>query len=67
MSMAHDGVCYRNSNLQPASAKETQSKIIAKSLLLDDQDNSLGDDTAIFGLSISADNDTRAPSAFIQE
>ena len=67
MSMAHDGHCYRNSNLQPASAEEPQSIMVAKSLLLNEQNDYLGDDIAIFGLNVSADNDTRAPSAFIRE
>jgi hypothetical protein len=67
MSMAHDGHCYRNSNLQPASAEEPQSIMVAKSLLLNEQNDYLGDDIVIFGLNVSADNDTRAPSAFIQE
>jgi hypothetical protein len=65
--MAHEGICYRNSNLRPASAEESQSTLVAKSLLLDDTGKYLGDEIAIFGINISADNDTRAPSAFIRE
>ena len=67
LSMAHEGICYRNSNLHPASAEESQSTLVAKSLLLDDTGKYLGDEIAIFGINISADNDTRAPSAFIRE
>jgi hypothetical protein len=37
------------------------------SLLLDTNGNYIGDDVAIFCRCISADNDTRAPKAFIQE
>ena len=65
--MDHEGPCCRNSNLSPASAEESQSIEAAMSLLLDTNGNYVGDDVAIFGRSISADNDTRAPKAFIQE
>ena len=66
-SMRHAGVCYRNSSLNPASAEETQAIMAAKDLLVDKNGNYVGDDRAIFGNFISADNDTRAPSAFIRE
>ncbi len=36
-------------------------------MLLNEQNDYLRDDIAIFGLNVSADNDTRAPSAFIWE
>ena len=66
-SMEHPGHCYKNSNLNPASAEETQAVIAARKLLLDDDGNYLGDDRAIFGSFINSDNDTRAPNAFIKE
>ena len=65
--MDHEGPCCRNSNLSPASAEESQSIEAAMSLLLDTNGNYVGEDVAIFGHSVSADNDTRAPKAFIQE
>ena len=65
--MKHKGTCYRNSNLQPASAKEQKRIDVAKSLFIDSTGNYVGNDTAICGHCISADNDTRAACAFIQE
>lgn len=67
MPMKHKGIWYRNSNLQPVSAEEQQRIDVAKSLFIDSTGNYVGDDTAIFGHCISADNDTRAARAFIQE
>ena len=64
-SMAHKGHCYRNSNLNPASAEEPQAAIAAEELLKDSDGNYAGDDTAIFGHMINSDNDTRAPNSFI--
>ncbi len=49
------------------SAEEQQRIDVAKSLFIDSTGNYVGDDTAIFGHCISADNDTRAARAFIQE
>ena len=54
-------------NLHPASAEESQSTLVAKSLLLDNTGKYLGDKIALFGINISADNNTRAPSTFIRE
>ena len=65
--MKHKGVCYRNSKLAPANAEEYQAVIAAKDLLLDADGKYLGDDQAVFCGTIHADNDTRAPSALIQE
>ena len=64
-SMKHKGVCYRNSKVAPAVAEEHQAVLAARDLLLDADGNYLGDDQAVFCGSIHADNDTRAPSAFI--
>jgi len=66
-SMDHPGHCYRNSNLAPSSAKERQAVIASRDLLLDANGKYLGDDQAIYGVFINADNDTRAPKAFIRE
>lgn len=65
-SMEHPGHCYRNSNLAPSSAEEHQAVMAAKDLLLDANGEYVGDDKAIFGVFINADNDTRAPKAFIR-
>jgi len=46
-SMAHTGVCYRNSKLAPASAEETQSAMMAPDLLVDGKGNYAVDDRAI--------------------
>ena len=62
-SMAHKGFCYRNSTHNPASAEEYQAYDIGRSLLLDEEGNYLGDDTAIFMSEIAADNDTRGPKS----
>ena len=66
-STKHPGVCYKNSNLHPASAEEYQAVAAARDLLLNADGKYLGDNAAIFGAMINADNDTRAPSAFIRE
>ena len=65
--MDHEGPCCRNSNLSPASVEESQSIEADMSLLTGTNGDYVGDDVAIFGRCISADNDTRAPKAFIQE
>ena len=65
--MAHQGECYSNSNLVPASAEEPHSTIVARELLLDKNGKYVGDDRAIFAGRINADNDTRGPAAFIRE
>ncbi len=67
MSMDHQGTCYQNSNLQPAFAEEQQSIEAAKSLLIDSNGDYVGNDLAIFGYCVIADNDTRAANAFIEE
>lgn len=54
VSMAHKSIC--------------QSTMTAKLfLLLEDLANFIGNKMAIFGINLSANNDTRAPSLFIQE
>ena len=55
--MAHTGVCYRNSNLAPASAEEAQSVMMACDLLVDGKGNYAGDDRAIFAKIVTSDND----------
>eukprot|EP00984_Skeletonema_dohrnii_P022599 scaffold11702_cov157-Skeletonema_dohrnii-CCMP3373.AAC.2 len=65
-SRDHKGECYRNSKYNPASAEEYQATDAARELLIDDDGNYRGDDTAIFCGSISADNDTRSPNNFIR-
>ena len=65
--MKHPGHCYRNSNVLAAIAEESQSVVAARSLLLDNDGNYLGDDTDIFGKTLISDNDTRGPKAFIRE
>ena len=57
-SMAHIGVCYRNSKLAPALAYEPQSAMMVRDLLLDDKGNYVGDDRAIFAKVITSENDT---------
>ena len=66
-SMEHKGVCYRNSNLNPASAEEMQAIIAARDLLLDENGKYVGDDKAIFATIINSDNDTRSPKSFMVE
>ena len=34
-SMAHDGICYKNSNLDPANAEKHQGAMVARELLVD--------------------------------
>jgi hypothetical protein len=63
----HGGTCYQNSNLQPASAEEQQSIEAAKSLLINSNGDYVGNNLAIFGYCLIADNDTRAANAFIRE
>ncbi len=60
MSMDHQVTCYEKSNLQPASAEEQQSIEAAKSLLIDSNGDYFGNNLAIFGYCVIADNDTRA-------
>lgn len=66
-SMEHKGKCYRNSNLNPASAEEHQASIAARDLVLDENGAYRGDDIAIFCLDCNSDNDTRASQAIIRE
>ncbi len=60
-------MCYRNSNLHPASAEETQAIIAARDLLLDENGKYVGDDKAIFATIINSDNDTKSPKSFMVE
>ena len=66
-SMEHKGVCYRNSNLNPASAEEMQAIIAARDLLLDENGKYVGDDKAILAMIVNSDNDTRSQKSFMVE
>ena len=66
-STAHDGVCYKNSNLNPASAEGPQAAMAARELLLDREGHYVGDDKAIFGVLLNSDNDSCAVSNFSRE
>lgn len=64
-SREHQGRCYRNSNLNPVSAEEPQSEILARNLLLDSNGVYRGDDIAIFSKEVVTDNDTKSRAKFI--
>jgi hypothetical protein len=66
-SMAHDGICFRNSKHGPAIAEEHQAARMGIRLLLDQDGKYVGNDRAIFVKEIHADNDTRSPAAMIKE
>ena len=66
-SMAHEGICYRNSKHNPASAEEYQAKEVARDLLVDEDGNYRGDDVAIFAAETITDCDTRTSKKLIQE
>jgi len=66
-SSDHKGHCFRNSNINPASAEYHLAADAARDLLLDEAGEYRGDELAIFCRRISADNDTRAPKNAIQE
>ena len=65
--MAHEGLCYRNSKHNPASAEEYQAKEVARDLLVDEDGNYRGDDLAIFAAQTITDCDTRTSKKLIQE
>ena len=65
--MAHEGTCYRNSNLNPASAEEPLAVEAARDLLVDESGKPRGDDRSIMAIKINGDSDTRATTAFIAE
>lgn len=57
-SREHSGRCYRNSNINPASAEEPQSEMLARDFLLGENGEYRGDDLAIFSKEVVTDNDT---------
>ena len=65
--MKNKGVYNKNSNVALAVAEEYQDAIAAKELLVNADGKYLGDDQVVFCRTIQAGNDTRAPSAFIQD
>ena len=66
-STDHEGICYRNSNLNPASAEGPQAAMIARELLVDKDGKYVGDDRAIFAVRLNSDNDSTSVSNFIRE
>ena len=66
-SMAHTGVCYRNSKFAPSSAEKPQSAMMTCDLLVNRKGNHAGDDRAIFAKIVTSGNDTRAPFSFIRK
>ena len=60
------GVCHQNSKYSPAVVKEYCAAEVGKRLLLNEDDQYVGDDIAIFVDILVADNDTRYPKKFIQ-
>ncbi|KAL3802218.1 hypothetical protein HJC23_001762 [Cyclotella cryptica] len=66
-SMAREGLCYRNSKHNPASAEEYQANEVARDLLVDEDGNYRGDDLAIFAAQTITDCDTRTSKKLIQK
>ena len=64
--LKHGGVFYQNSKYSPAFAKEYCAAEVGNRLLLNEDDQYVGDDIAIFVDILVADNDTRSPNKFIQ-
>ena len=64
--LKHGGVCHQNSNYSHAVAKEHCATEVRKRLLLNKDDQYVGDDIAIFVDTLNAVNDTRFPKKFIQ-
>ena len=64
--MAHEGTCYRNSNLAPSVAEAHLGGKIARDLLVDEDGEYVGDDLAIFCLNLNSDNDTTLPNKFLK-
>ena len=65
--MKHKGRCYRNSPCGPAVLEEYAAVKAGRRLLLDDEGNYRGDDSAVFLDIFVADNDVRAPMNLIKE
>lgn len=66
-TLSHEGECYRNSPFGPAIAEENSAPVLARSLLLDNNGDYLGDEYAVFADKIVGDGDTRAVTKFIDE
>jgi hypothetical protein len=66
-ALTHAGPCYRNSCHGPAVAEEFSAPVLARDLLLDENGNYVGDDSAVFVDEICGDGDTKAANKFIAE
>ena len=64
--LKHGGVCHQNSKYSPEVSKEHSAEEVGERLLLNKDDQYLGDDIAIFVDILVADNDTRSQKKFIQ-
>lgn len=66
-STEHVGFCYKTkNNWGVAVAEENLCQLIGKHLLVDEDGNYLGDDTALFAKNISSDNDTKSPKRLMR-
>ena len=63
--LKHGGVCHRNSKYSPAFAAEYCAAKVVMRLLLNEDDQYVGNDIAIFVDILAADNNTRSPKKFI--
>ena len=64
--LKHGGVCHQNIKYSPAVYKEHCPTEVGKRLLLNEYDQYVGDDIAIFVDILVVDNNTRSPNKFIQ-
>ncbi len=64
--MQHRGKCYRTSMFTPAILEDYAASEAARRLILDDDGNYRGDDSAVFLDIVVSDNDVNAPTNFIQ-
>ena len=64
--LKHGGVSHQNSKYSPAIAEEYCASEVWKRLPLNEDDQYVGDEIAIFVNILVADNDTRSPKKFIQ-
>ena len=65
--MNHTGRCYRTSLYGPSISEEYAAGEAARRLLLDDEGNYRGDNSAVFLDICVSDNDVNAPKHFIKE
>ena len=47
-SMAHEGTCYKNSNLNPSGAEEHEAAMVYRELLLDSNGKYVDNEEAIY-------------------